>query len=276
MSAVGRALAAEWTRTGGRSFLWLIAVPLTLALPLLITFGIATVAERFAAIPGQLQVTSVSTTNSVYWVITFATGIMMVTAAYAHASQSRGNLRDLNAFLFPRLWTAALARWLFYGAVAAVSTVVLLVVVLTALPALFPLVYGEVSIGDPAGVRFLWTVPLYAFAACGIGIAAGSLIRTPPAAIAVLLFWVYVAENSISLFPDGYTLQAFAPFLNAVAATGQELAFLPRFGRDGSLAYFLAVAVALFVVSQLAAQWRRRGGPRLCGREVSRRRGATR
>lgn len=260
LADICRGLAAEWTRTGGRGFLWLVAVPLTLGLPLLITFGIAGVAERFAAIPGQLQVTSVSTTNAVYWVITFATGIMLVTAAFAHATRSRENLRDLDAFLFPRIWTAALARWIFYGTLAAVCSLVLLVVVLTALPALFPLVYGEVSLGDPAGLRYLWTVPIYAFAACGIGIAVGSVIRTPPAAIAVLLFWVYVAENSISLFPDGYTLQAYAPFLNAVAATGQELAFLPRFGRNGSLLYFVAVAVVLFTAAVTVAQWRRRRG----------------
>lgn len=246
---IGRGIAAEWTRTSGRSFLWLVAVPLTLALPLVITVGIATVAERFAAIPGQLQVTSVSTTNAVYWVITFATATMMITATYAHATCSRGNLRDLHAFLFPRLWTAALARWLYYGTIAALATLALLAIVLTTLPRLFPLVYGEVRLDDPAGLRFLWTVPVYAFLACGIGIAIGSVIRTPPAAIAVLLGWVFVAENAISLLPNGYTLQAYAPFLNAVAATGQELAFLPRFGRDGSLLYFLAVALGLFVVA---------------------------
>ncbi|WP_278262677.1 ABC transporter permease [Nocardia sp. AG03] len=258
VTALGRGIAAEWTRTGGRGFLWSIAVPLTIGLPLLVTFGIAGVAERFAAIPGQLQVTSVGTTNAVYWVITFATGIMTVTAAYAHATRSRGSLGDLDAFLFPRIWVASLARWIFYGTLAAVASLALLVVVLTALPALFPLVYGEVALGDSAGRRFLWTVPIYAFTACGIGIAIGSVIRTPPAAIAVLLFWVYVAEDSISLFPDGYTLQSYAPFLNAVAATGQELAFLPRFGRDGALIYFVVVTVVLFTVAVTSAQWRRR------------------
>ncbi|MFE6857551.1 ABC transporter permease [Nocardia sp. NPDC057668] len=253
----GRAIAAEWTRTSGRGFLWSIAVPLTVGLPLLVTFAIAAVAERFARIPGQSAITSVSTTNAVYWVITFATAIMMVTAAYAHGVQRRGDVRDLEAFLFPRAWVAAAARWVFYGSIAAVSTVVLLVIVLVALPRLFPLVYGEVDLTDAAGLRFLWTVPMYAFAACGMGIAAGAVIRTPSAAVAVLLFWVYVAENSISLLPHGYTVQAYAPFLNAVAATGQELAFLPRFGRNGSLVYFVVFTVAVFAVA--VGPWARPG-----------------
>ncbi|AHH15445.1 putative ABC transporter, permease [Nocardia nova SH22a] len=260
LTELRRGIAAEWTRTGGRSFLWLVAVPLTFGLPLLITFGIATVAERFATIPGQLQVTSVSTANAVYWVITFAASIMMVTAAFAHAAQWRGNTRDLNAFLLPRSWTAALARWVYYGAVAAAATVILLVVILSALPHWFPHVYGGVALTDAAGLRFLWTVPVYAFLACGMGVAVGSAVRNPSAAVAVLLFWVYVAENSISLLPQGYSLQAYAPFLNAVAGTGQELAFLPRFGANGSLLYFLLVTLALFasavVPGALLRMWR--------------------
>jgi len=253
-----RALAAEVTRTGGRGFLWLVAVPLAVVLPLVITFGIAVVAERFADSSGTFRVTSVDTDNAVYWVITFTTSIMMVTAAYAHAAQTRGDLRDLGAFLFPRAWTSALARWIFYGAIAAIVSLLLLVLVLVSLPALFPAVYGGVDIGDAAGVRFLWTVPIYAFAACGVGVAAGAAIRTPSAAVAALLFWVYVVENSINLLPNGYTLQAYAPFLNGVAATGQQMAFLPRFGPDGSLLYFCGAAAGLFALSVLAGTF----GPR--------------
>ena len=246
---VFRGVAAEWTRTSGRSFLWTVAVPLTYGLPLLVTFGIAAVAERFATIPGQIGVTSSTTTNSVYWVVTLSVSIMMVAAAYAQATQWRGQTGDLNAFLFPRTWTAALARWVFYGLFSAGSTVVLLALVMIALPHWFPHVYGEVNIADAAGIRFLWTVPIYAFAACGIGIAVAALIRAPAAAVAVLLFWAYVGENSMSLLPNGYTLQAYAPFLNGVAATGQEMAFMPRFGRNGSLLYFLGTTAVLFVVA---------------------------
>ncbi|MCM6778661.1 ABC transporter permease [Nocardia sp. CDC159] len=263
VTLVRRGIAAEWTRTTGRSFLWTVAVPLTFVLPLVVTFGIAAVAERLAKLPGQQFVAPVSTTNSVYWVITLSVAVMMVTAAYAHATQWRGQTSDLNAFLFPRSWTVALARWIYYGTIAAISTAVLLVVVMVTLPRLFPELYGAVDITDSAGIRFLWTVPSYAFAACGVGVAVGSLIHTPSAAVAVLLFWVYVVEIAMNLLPHGYTLQAYAPFLNAVAATGQEVAFVPRFGRTGSLLYFILVAVALFVTTAvLPLLIRRRSGHR--------------
>ncbi|WP_194834381.1 ABC transporter permease [Nocardia sp. XZ_19_369] len=246
---IRRAIAAEWTRTAGRSFLWAVAVPLTFLLPLGVTFAIAAVAERLASLPGQSYLATVSTTNSVYWVITMSVAVMMVTTAYAHATQWRGQTSDLNAFLFPRSWTAATARWIYYGAITAISTLLLLIAVMVTLPHLFPQIYGDVDITDSAGIRFLWTVPCYAFAACGVGVAVGSLIRTPSAAVAVLLFWVYVGENSINLLPRGSAIQAYAPFLNAVAATGQEVAFLPRFGRNGSLLYFILVAVSLFIIT---------------------------
>ncbi|WP_225728413.1 MULTISPECIES: ABC transporter permease [unclassified Nocardia] len=249
VTLIRRGVAAEWTRTAGRSFLWTVAVPLTFALPLVITFVIAAVAERLANLPGQKFVAAVATTNSVYWVITLSVSVMMVATAYAHATQWRGQTSDLNAFLFPRSWTVALARWIYYGTIAAISTAVLLTVVMVTLPHQFPRIYGAVDITDSAGIRFLWTVPSYAFVACGVGVAVGSLIRTPSAAVAVLLFWVYVAENSINLLPHGYTLQAYAPFLNAVAATGQEVAFIPRFGRNGSLLYFVLVTAALFITT---------------------------
>ncbi|GAB2703403.1 ABC transporter permease [Nocardia thraciensis] len=255
---IRRGIAAEWTRTVGRSFLWTVAVPLTLVLPLVVTFAIAAVAERLADLPGQSYVATVSTINSVYWVITLSVSIMMVTTAYAHATQWRGQTSDLNAFLFPRSWTVATSRWIYYGAISAIATTILLVVVMVTLPHQFPKIYGAVDITDSAGIRFLWTVPAYAFAACGIGVAVGSVIRTPSAAIAVLLFWVYVAENSVNLLPRGHTVQAYAPFLNAVAATGQEVAFLPRFGRNGSLLYFVLVAVGLFVITAVVPVLSRR------------------
>ncbi|BEK98816.1 ABC transporter permease [Nocardia seriolae] len=246
---IRRGVAAEWTRTTGRSFLWTVAVPLTYVLPLVVTFGIAAVAERLATLPGQRFVAPVSTTNSVYWVMTFSVSVMMVTAAYAHGTQRRGRTSDLDTFLFPRPWTVALARWIYYGAIAAISTVVLIIVVMVTLPYQFPELYGAVDITDSAGIRFLWTVPIYAFAACGVGIAVGSLIRAPSAAVAVLLFWVYVAESAMNLLPHGFTLQSYAPFLNAVAATGQQVAFLPRFGRNGSLLYFILVAATLCITT---------------------------
>lgn len=249
VTLIRRGIAAEWTRTTGRSFLWTVAVPLTFVLPLAVTFGIAAVAERLATLPGQRFVAPVSTVNSVYWVMTFSVSIMMVTAAYAHGTQRRGHTSDLDTFLFPRLWAAALSRWIYYGVIAALSTLVLLVVVMVTLPHQFPELYGGVDITDSAGIRFLWTVPVYAFAACGVGIAIGSLIRAPSAAVAVLLFWVYVAEAALNLLPHGFTVQAYAPFLNAVAATGQQVAFVPRFGRTGSLLYFILVAAGLFVAA---------------------------
>ena len=254
-----RGVRAEFIRTGGRGFLWLVAAPLSFVLPLLVSFGIAYVAERFARIPGQLHVTSVTTGNSVYWVISLSVTVLLITATYAQASAGRGDVGPVAAYLLPRGWVGSVARWICYGIVAAALCFVLLVLLMAALPRLFPLVYGDVALASAAGMRFLWSVPLYAFLACGIGVAVGSVIRMPVVAVALVLFWVLLFENSVALLPNGYEAQGYMPFLNAVAGTGQEIAFMPRWEQNGSLLYFAFVTAVIFVLCACVAGIRDRG-----------------
>ncbi len=250
---VGRAVRAEPVRVGGaRSVLLVGAVPGTVLLPLLVTFGVAVVAERFASIPGSIRVTSVATTNSVYWVITFTVTGWAVIAAYAQAGAGRGALADLDRLLYPRSWIGPVARWIGYGAAAAACSALLVVAVMLLLPALFPQVYGGVAVASAAGLRFVVTVPIYAFFATGLGIGVAALVGHPAGAVVVLLGWAYVIEDAISLLPDGYTLQTYMPVLNGIYGTGQELAFAPPWGPTGALAYCGAVAAVVFGAGCLA------------------------
>ncbi|UCZ92572.1 ABC transporter permease [Gordonia sp. WA4-43] len=254
---VRRAAIAELTRVGGaRSVLWFGLIPGAVLLPLAITFGVATVAERFASISGSIQVTSVGTTNSVYWVITFTVMIWAVVAAFAHATAERGPLGELSRHLFPRRWTVAVGRWLTYGLGAALCCGILVAIVMAALPALFPTVYGGVELTSAEGVRFLLTVPTFAVFAVGIGLGLAGLIGHPAGTVVVLLGWAYVVENAISLIPNGYTLQSYMPFLNGTYGTGQELAFVPPWGPTGGLVFCGAVSVVMFTLGCAATAMR--------------------
>lgn len=249
LASLVRAVRAELVRSGGlRSPLVFAAVPVAVVLPLVITVGVAAVAERFASLPGEIQVTSVQTTNAVYWVIVFTVMGWALVATTTSADAARGAGSDLQRHLFPRVWTGPTARWIVYGVYAALTSIVLVALVLVTLPLAFPLVYGGVDLTSAAGIRFLLTVPLYAFAACGIGVGLGTVVGHPVIAAAVLLAWVFVVENAIALFPRGYTLQEYMPFLNGQFGTGQELAFAPGWGRDGGLVYVIAVAAIVFAV----------------------------
>ena len=108
---IGRGTRAELTRVGGaRSLLLYGLVPGAVLLPLAITLGVATVAERFASISSSIQVTSVTTTNSVYWVITFTVMIWAVVAAYAQATANAVRLASWPGICIPvdgRAWCRA-------------------------------------------------------------------------------------------------------------------------------------------------------------------------
>lgn len=256
---VGRAIRAEFVRVGGRRGpLLFAALPAAVLAPLLVTFAIAAVAERFATMSASgIQVTSVQTTNSVYWVLTFTVIVWTIIAATAQASAVRGPASDLERILFSRAWTAPVARWLFFGLVSAAVALVLAVLVMATLPAAFPSVYGGVDLASPAGLRFLVTVPIYAFIACGVGVGLGAIVGHPVVTAVLLLGWAFVIENSIALAPKGYTAQGYMPFLNGQFGTGQELAFTPPWGPNGALAYAAAVAVGLVAIGSGAIARRR-------------------
>ncbi|WP_006245643.1 hypothetical protein [Mycolicibacterium tusciae] len=246
---VVRSMYAEHIRSCGGSRLWTVVVPAAVAVPMVISFGIAAVAEAFARIPGQLSVLAVSTSNAAYWVITITIVLVAVAAADGQASESRYRAGEYVRLAFPRPWPVLAGRWLFYGAVGAVIAAVTLIAVVVLLPLISPLVYGPVSIADPVGLRLLGTVPVLAFFAAGAGVGVGALIRSPLGAVGAILLWAYVIESAAGYLPSGASLQRFMPLLNAVYATGQDTVLTPPWDKDAALLYACAVFSAIFMVT---------------------------
>ena len=257
---VGRGTRAEAIDAGGpRSFLVRAAVPAGIILPLLITFGIAAAGEWISGLDSdEIGVTEVTSSNAVYWILTFTVVVGALCAGYAQASAMRGTARDLDRYLFPRSWTSALSRWLFYGALTALVSAVLVALVMIALPLVFPQVYGQVDLFSATGARFLLTVPVYAFFACGLAVGLAGVIGHPAATLAALLLWVFVAEDAAVFLPNGSRIQSFLPFLNGVWGTGQDLVIDPPWGRDGALVWFAVICTAVFVIGAIALSVRRR------------------
>ncbi|MCK0174933.1 MULTISPECIES: ABC transporter [Mycobacteriaceae] len=246
---VTRGVRAELVRTGGRSRLWLVLVPAAVAVPAVITFVIAWVAEAFARIPGQISVLEVPTSNAAYWVITITTVVVALAAADGQASENRWSAGEYVRLTAPRQWPVLVGRWLFYGVLGAVVTVVALLVVLVFLPVVSPHVYGSVSATDPVALRLLWTVPLLSFFAAGAGIGVGALVRSPLAAAAVILLWVYAFESAAGYLPSGAFLQRYMPVLNGVFATGQDAVLTPPWGPNIALLYVISLFTAIFAIA---------------------------
>lgn len=246
---LARSVRAELIRTAGRGALWSVLVPVAILAPTAISFAIAYVAERFAVIPGQQFVQTVTTSNAAYWVVTITVTLTAVSAAYGQACEYRHGTMEYVALAVPRRWPAMFGKWLFYGVLGAAMAVLALAVVLAGLPIVSGLVYGEVSILDPVGLRLLWTVPVYAFFAAGLGVGVGTLIRTPAAAVGAILFWAYVIESAVGFLPGGYSAQRFMPFLNGVYGTGQDIVLTPPWGPDAGLAFACAAFTCVFIIS---------------------------
>lgn len=263
MSAFLRSARAEAVRLGGRRGPLLRAsLPLGFGLPLLVSLVVAGVAEKLhgdttdgAGGLGEalIRVREIDTTNSVYWVISLGITVHAVVAAYAQSTSTRGPVGELHRHLLPRTGPDLLARWFVTGAVAAVCSVAAVTALLLALPVVFPGVYGSVAVGSDAGLRFLWTVPLYAVAASGIGVGVGALVRIPAAAVAVLTLWSLLVESALVYIPKGADLLGWMPFLNGQYATGQDIALEPSWGPDGALLYVFLIA-ALLVGAGVTAQ----------------------
>lgn len=248
-SLVARCMRAERVRTGGCSRLWTVLVPAAVAVPMAITFGIAVVAESFAAIPGQWSVLQVSTSNAAYWVITITVTMIAVAAADGQSAENRYRTAEYTRLAVPAQWPALAGRWLFYGMLGAAVSAATLLVVLGALPALSPLVYGSVSAADSTALRLLWSVPVLAFFAAGAGVGVGALVGSPLGAAGVILVWTYVIESAAGYLPTGASLQRFMPVLNGVYATGQEAVLTPPWGPDAALLYVCALFSVIFVVA---------------------------
>ncbi|MGE2720438.1 ABC transporter permease [Mycolicibacterium celeriflavum] len=256
-TAVVRSARAEVIRTGGPSRLWTVVTPAAVIVPVVITFGIAWIAESFARIPGQISVLQVTTSNAAYWVITITVALVAVAGADGQAAESRYGAGEYVRLAVPRAWPVLLGRWVFYGVLGALVSGATLVVVLAGLPVVAPLVYGPVSLTDDVGLRLLWTVPLLALFAAGAGVGVGALIRSPLAAVGAILLWAFVAETAAGYLPSGAALQRFMPLLNSVYATGQDTVLTPPWGQNGALFYACSVFTAIFVIATVGRTIRR-------------------
>ena len=254
-----RNITGEAVAIGGpRSFLFRLTLPLGVLLPVIITLVVAAVSESLNSRDGLLGVTAVSTTNSVYWLLWIGVTVFAVSAAYRQAESEAGPVAETRRYAAPRLLTSMVARWLVLGGLAAVLLGIATMLTMLALPVFFPGVHSEVDAFTPEGVRFLWALPVYAFAAVGVGLGIGALTPSAPAAVAVLTVWSLLVENAVILLPRGDVLTQYMPFLNGVYGSGQDLALDPPWGRGGALLYLCLVALVLIVAGWLRTRAARR------------------
>ncbi|MCF4007115.1 hypothetical protein L1O03_08005 [Corynebacterium uropygiale] len=239
--------------------MWRIILPMAVALPLLLTVGVALVSERLSHTGGLLHVQPMGEDNATYWIVFLGVLVFASGAAYAQASVGRGPAGELYRRALPSALADVLGRWLWWGGVAAVSLWLSTLVVLLVLPWVSPEVYGSVDLFSTVSARLVWSVPVWAALACGAGVGLGAMIGRPSSAVALLLLWALLVENSVALLPGGARILPWMPFLNGVWATGQSVALTPAWGRTGALIYVFVITAGLVFLGVLRERSRRRG-----------------
>lgn len=259
MKSLFRSIRAEAIRCGGtRGSLLSASLPLGLFLPKLVTLIIGKAAETIHSANGLFQVREVATSNSIYWIIYLGVTIHCVVATYAQSSVNRGDLGEYNHYIFPSSTAELLGRWIVNGAIGAICSFFATIMMLVALPAFFPNVYGQVAAASPEGIRFLWAVPAYCFSAVCIGIGVGAVIRLPAAAVTLVTLWSLFIESAMTYVPKGAFIIKWMPFLNGVYGTGQQIALEPSWDKNFALFYVFIIAVLLVIAGIIVTHYRRR------------------
>ncbi|NUP26955.1 MAG: ABC transporter permease [Nocardia sp.] len=150
-----------------------------------------------------------------------------------------------------RRWILPIAKLIVFGAIAALTALLVTFLILWAFPQLFPEIWGKVEVFSGDGIQLLIGVPLYTLLITALGLGVAALVPKPGLVVMIVLLWKFGVEVFLTFVPGdlGVTLQQLSPFKNGELGVGQLATIKSMFGgQTGSLLYFTAICVAIFAV----------------------------
>lgn len=242
----GRSVRSELAKLSLRSPLWFAVVPLAVLIPTALNYGIATAVQANQLNGGG----GMDTDNGAYWIIVFTTFVLMIGAVSSLCGEVKDDTLQIVYRVQPRRWLLPVAKLVVFGGIGAITSAVAVFVMLGGFPRLFPEIWGRVDILSAEGIR-LWTgIPLLTVLICALGLGLSALLPRPGLVVLIVLLWKFGLEVFVSFLPGdlGVTLQQLSPFKNGELGVGQLVTFDSLFGgENGSLLYFAAICVAIFV-----------------------------
>ena len=185
---------------------------------------------------------------------------LMIQAAMVVTTEYRYNVSSINFTITPRRWQVALAKLVLYGLLAAVITLLTLVVSYIVGDALAPNPIDWSS--DIFAQRSMWALPLLSFFVVLLVQGLGWIIRAT-AGVVVIVLALPIVEAILGFIPKiGTKLQFIAPFQNMTIFGLNTPAPGPNpFGGDpigvwGAFGIFALWAVALYVIGLLLLERR--------------------
>lgn len=244
-----RAVRSELAKLSWRSSLWYAVVPLAVVIPLGINFGIAKATESNALNGAG----GMDTNNAAYWILVFSSFILMAGGVTSLCAEFKDQTAETAFGIQTRRWLLPVAKLIVFGVIAAVTALLTTFVVLWGFPKLFPEIWGRVDVFSAEGVQLLLGVPLYTLLIAALGLGLSALIPKPGFVVMIVLLWKFGVEVFVTFVPGdlGVTLQQLSPFKNGELGVGQLATIESLFGQNGSLAYFAAICLAIFVIGTL-------------------------
>ncbi|AUN41797.1 ABC transporter permease [Tsukamurella tyrosinosolvens] len=191
------------------------------------------------------------TSNAAYWVLVFSTFILVAGVVYSTAGEFGNGTIDLVLARQPRRWLLPTAKAIVFGGIAAVASGVAVVALLVGFPRLYPDIWGRVDVFSAAGIRLWCGIPICMVLVTLLGVGLAILVPKPGLILTALLLWRFGIEPFVTFIRGdlGLTAQRWSPFRNADLGVGQLSTITSPFGGpNGSLAYFAAISLLIFVL----------------------------
>lgn len=184
-------------------------------------------------------------------------GVLLVTGEYGN------NTAKSNVLAVPKRWQLPVAKFVVYGVIAAVATLIASVfsVVVTKWAAGTQVDDDAVLSGISLSADDAWMVILrmviYAFGAVALAIGVAYLLRRTAGAMAVVLLWVLVLEDIVAMIPKAQDwIPQYLPFKNMNSAVNlDDLANAP-WGQTGSVIYFAVICLVIFILGTVVLRRR--------------------
>jgi ABC-2 type transport system permease protein len=194
-------------------------------------------------------------------VAVFGVPVLMVLASMTVTGEYRSGTIRTTFLATPNRTRVLVAKAVVASAFAGVCAAVMVVLALAvARWVVAPQAGARLSLADAAAWRPVAAIGLYAALATVLAVGVGALLRAAPGAVAVLLLWPLVIETVLGTMPNlGPKVGPFLPFANAFVFTKVQWLYPGydmRWGPWGALAYFAAVAAAVFVAAAVVVNRR--------------------
>ena len=238
-----RTALSEWTKLRTTASLWWTTV-------LFIVFGVGFIGvfavlakkNQEADVPAVMAASdAASGIQQIGLIILIIQAIMVVTSEY------RFNFIATTFQTTPNRTYVAFIKWLVYAVFTAILTFLCLVASLSIVKGILP--DSPFKLTDDDAVRLMWALPLEAVLVVTFAMAVAWLVRQTAGAVSIVLIWYLALESLLVYMPKvGPKIHGYLPFVNLNAFYDKTDVPDIAWGYNGSLLYFVAWAVGLFVI----------------------------